>query len=106
MLDPAFVRDHTDLVRAALRNRGVDADALLSALAPLDEKRRSLILQVESLKRDQNAAAEDVAKRKKAGEDVSAIVEANRARGQQVKELDAALQALEEERRRLEGAAR
>ena len=101
MLDPAFVRDHTDLVRAALRNRGVDADALLSALAPLDEKRRSLILQVESLKRDQNAAAEDVAKRKKAGEDVSAIVEANRARGQQVKELDAALQALEEERRRL-----
>jgi seryl-tRNA synthetase len=101
MLDPAFLRDHTDLVRAALRNRGVDADALLSALAPLDEKRRSLILEVESLKRDQNAAAEDVAKRKKAGEDVSAIVEANRARGQQVKELDAALQALEEERRRL-----
>jgi seryl-tRNA synthetase len=102
MLDPAFVRDHTDLVRAALTNRGVaDADALLSALAPLDEKRRWLILQVESLKRDQNAAAEDVAKRKKTGEDVSAIVDANRARGQQVKELDAALQALEEERRGL-----
>jgi seryl-tRNA synthetase len=101
MLDPAIVRDHTDLVRAALTNRGVDADALLSALAPLDEKRRALILQVESLKRDQNAAAEDVAKRKKAGEDVSAIVDANRVRGQQVKELDAALQALEEERRGL-----
>jgi seryl-tRNA synthetase len=101
MLDPAFVRDHSDLVRAALTNRGVDADALLSALAPLDEKRRWLILQVESLKRDQNAAAEDVAKRKKTGEDVSAIVDANRARGQQVKELDAALQALEEERRGL-----
>jgi seryl-tRNA synthetase len=101
MLDPAFVRDHTDLVRAALTNRGVDADALLSALAPLDEKRRWLILQVESLKRDQNAAAEDVAKRKKTGEDVSAMVDANRARGQQVKELDAALQALEEERRGL-----
>jgi seryl-tRNA synthetase len=101
MLDPAFVRDHTDLVRAALTNRGVDADALLSALAPLDEKRRWLILQVESLKRDQNAAAEDVAKRKKTGEDVSAIVDANRARGQQVKELDAARQALEEERRGL-----
>src|SRR6185295_7888727 len=57
MLDPAFVRDHADLVRAALTNRGIDADAPLSALAPLDEKRRALILQVESLKRDQNAAA-------------------------------------------------
>jgi len=101
MLDPAFVRDHADLVRAALINRGADAEALLSALAPLDEKRRSLILQVETLKREQNAAAEEVAKRKKAGEDVSAIVDANRARGQQVKELDTALQSLEEERRRL-----
>ena len=101
MLDPAFVRDHADLVRAALINRGADAEALLSALTPLDEKRRSLILQVETLKREQNAAAEEVAKRKKAGEDVSAIVDANRARGQQVKELDTALQSLEEERRRL-----
>jgi seryl-tRNA synthetase len=101
MLDPAFVRDHTDLVRAALTNRGLDAEALLSALVPLDERRRSMILQLESLRRDQNAAAEDVARRKKAGEDVSALVDANRARGQQVKELDAALQTLEDERRSL-----
>jgi seryl-tRNA synthetase len=101
MLDPAFVRDHIDLVRAALRNRGADTDALLTALAPLDEKRRSLILEVESLKRDQNAAAEEVATRKKAGEDVREIVEANRARGPRVKELDAALQAIEDERRAL-----
>jgi seryl-tRNA synthetase len=101
MLDPSFVRDHADLVRAALTNRGADADALLSVLTPLDEKRRSLILQVETLKRDQNAAAEEVAKRKKAGEDVLGLVDANRARGQQVKELDTALQNLEEERRRL-----
>ena len=101
MLDPSFVRDHADLVRAALTNRGADADALLSALTPLDATRRSLILQVETLKRDQNAAAEEVAKRKKAGEDVAGLVDANRARGQQVKELDTALQNLEEERRRL-----
>ena len=94
MLDPSFLRDHADLVRAALTNRGADAEALLSALTPLDEKRRSLILQVETLKREQNAAAEEVAKRKKAGEDVSALVDANRACGQQVKELDAALQNL------------
>jgi seryl-tRNA synthetase len=101
MLDPAFVRDHMDLVRAALINRGADAEALLPSLAPLEEQRRSLIQQVESLKRDQNAAAEEVATRKKAGEDVSALVEANRARGQQVKELDAALQRLEDELRGL-----
>ena len=70
-------------------------------LAPLDERRRALILEVETLKREQNAAAEEVARRKKAGEDISALVDANRARGQQVKERDVALQALEDERRAL-----
>ena len=101
MLDPAFVRDHHDLVRTALVNRGMDADTLLDALGPLDERRRALIVEVENLKRDQNAAAADVAKRKKAGEDVTALVDANRGRGQQVKEKDAALQTLEDERRNL-----
>jgi seryl-tRNA synthetase len=101
MLDPAFVRDHHDLIRTALVNRGMDADALLDGLSPLDERRRGLIVEVENLKRDQNAAAAEVAKRKKAGEDVAGLVDANRARGQQVKEKDAALQALEDERRNL-----
>jgi seryl-tRNA synthetase len=99
MIDPAFLRDHADLVRQAVANRGADPDALLGPLAPLDERRRALIVEVEALKREQNAAAEDVARRKKAGEDISALVDANRARGHQVKEKDAALQAIEEERR-------
>jgi seryl-tRNA synthetase len=98
MIDPAVLRDHPDLVRAALSNRGADADAILAPLAPLDGRRRALIVEVEGLKREQNAAAEEVAKRKKAGEDVLPLVEANRARGQQVKERDAALQTLEDER--------
>jgi seryl-tRNA synthetase len=101
MLDLAFLRDHPDLVRSALSNRGADADGMLAPLGPLDERRRTLILEVENLKREQNAAAEQVARKKKAGEDVSAIVDANRLRGQQVKERDATLQALEDERRGL-----
>ena len=101
MIDPSVLRDHPDLVRAALSNRGADADAILAPLAPLDERRRALIVEVEGLKREQNAAADEVAKRKRAGEDVSALVDATRARGQQVKERDAALQGLEEERRGL-----
>ena len=101
MLDPGFLRDHPDLVRAALKNRGTDPDAILAPLGPLDERRRALIVEVETLKREQNAAAEEVARRKKAGEDISALVDANRTRGQLVKEKDAALQALEDERRAL-----
>ena len=101
MLDPGFLRDHPDLVRASLKNRGADPDAILAPLGPLDQRRRALIVDVETLKREQNAAAEQVARRKKAGEDISALVDANRTRGQMVKEKDAALQALEDERRAL-----
>ncbi len=100
MLDPALLKDEAR-VRQALVNRGADPDAILGPLGPIEEQRRTLIVEVENLKRDQNQAAEDVARRKKAGEDIAALVEANRARGQQVKEKDAALQALEEQRRAL-----
>jgi seryl-tRNA synthetase len=100
MLDPALLKDEGRL-REALASRGADRDAILAPLGPLDERRKALIVEVENLKRDQNAGAEEVARRKKAGEDVSALVEANRARGQAVKEKDAALQAIEDERRSL-----
>jgi seryl-tRNA synthetase len=100
MLDPAQLKDESRL-REALASRGADPDAILGPLGPLDERRKALIVEVENLKRDQNSGAEDVARRKRAGEDVSALVEANRARGQAVKEKDAALQAIEDERRAL-----
>jgi seryl-tRNA synthetase len=100
MLDPAALKDDARL-RQALASRGADADAILAPLAPLDERRKALIVEVENLKRDQNLAAEDVARKKRAGEDVLALVEANRARGQAVKEKDSALQAIEDERRAL-----
>ena len=100
MLDPAVLKDEARL-RQALTNRGADADAILAPLGPLEERRKALIVEVENLKRDQNLAAEEVAKKKKAGEDVAGLVDANRARGQQVKEKDIALQALEEQRRAL-----
>jgi seryl-tRNA synthetase len=100
MLDPAVLKDDARL-RQALANRGADPDAILAPLAPLDARRKALIVEVENLKRDQNLAAEEVARRKKAGDDVSALVEANRARGQSVKEKDTALQAIEDERRAL-----
>jgi seryl-tRNA synthetase len=101
MLDPAFVRDRTDEVRTALRNRGADPDAVLGPFGELDATRRELIQKVEALKRDQNAASQDVARAKKEGRDVSGIFAANKARGQQIKELEADLEQVEERRREL-----
>jgi seryl-tRNA synthetase len=98
MIDPAVFRDHPERVRTALQNRGLDAGSLLAELGTLDERRRALIVEVEDLKRAQNASGEEVARLKRLGEDASGVFDANRQRSQRIKELDAQLQACEEQR--------
>jgi seryl-tRNA synthetase len=98
MLDPAYVREHLDEVRTGLRNRGLDPEAVLEPFASLDAKRREQILEVEGLKREQNASGEDVARAKKQGLDPSGVFAANKARGQQIKQLEAALEDVEQKR--------
>jgi seryl-tRNA synthetase len=101
MLDPTFVREHLEEVRAGLRNRGMDADAVLQPFASLDATRKTLIPKVEGLKRDQNAAGDKVAHAKKQGLDPSAIFAENKARGQHIKELEAQLDEVERQRTEL-----
>ena len=95
MLDPAYVRDHGDDVRAGLRNRGLDPDVVLGPFAELDARRKALILEVEGLKREQNASGEEVARAKREGRDASGVFAANKARGQKIKELEAQLDEVE-----------
>src|SRR5690242_2832251 len=101
MLDAAFVRDHMDDVRAGLRNRGLEPDAELEQLATLEARRRRLIPEIEGLKRDQNAAGDEVARAKRQGKDASEIFAANKARGQQIRQLEVQLDQVEQQRRGL-----
>src|SRR5215207_6667768 len=98
MIDPAILRDRPESVRTALQNRGLDAGALLAELGTLDERRRAVIVDVETLKRAQNASGDEVARLKRLGEDASGVFEANRQRSGRIKELDAELHVLEEQR--------
>ncbi len=98
MLDPAILRDRMDAVRAGLRNRGLAADADLDRLVALETRRRTLLPGVEGLKRQQNAAGEEVARAKRQGLDPSAVFATNKARGQQIKELEVELEQVEAER--------
>jgi seryl-tRNA synthetase len=52
MLDPAFVRDNLDAVKANIANRGVNADA--DAVVRLDDERKRLQRQVDETKAKQN----------------------------------------------------
>jgi seryl-tRNA synthetase len=101
MLDPNFVREHPEHVSEGLHKRGLDAGKELEALAVLEARRRRLIPEVEGLKREQNAAGDEVARVKRQGKDASGIFEANRARAQKIKQLSIELDQVEAQRTRL-----
>ena len=101
MLDPAFIRDRLEDVRAGLRNRGLDADRLLEQIVTLETARRRLIPELESLKRQQNTAGDAIAQAKRQGRDTTAIQEANKARAAQIKQLDVQVDSVEYQKRSL-----
>jgi seryl-tRNA synthetase len=98
MLDPAYLRENIEIVRAAMRNRGVQADAELEQLATLEARRRRLIPELEGLKREQNAAGDEVARAKRQGLDASPIFAANKARAQQIRQIEIQADQVEQQR--------
>jgi len=100
VIDPAFLRENPDAVRTGLEKRGGDFSRELEELSTLENARRRLLPEVEGLKREQNAAGDEVAKAKRQGLDISAIQEASRARNQQIKQLSVELETIEQRRNR------
>ncbi|MGE3189435.1 MAG: serine--tRNA ligase [Vicinamibacterales bacterium] len=98
MLDPAFVRDNFEAVRAGLASRGVDAAAELEQLATVETHRRRLIPQVEGLKREQNAAGDEVARAKRQGQDATHLYEASKQRGHKINQIEIELDGMERQR--------
>jgi seryl-tRNA synthetase len=98
MLDAAYVRDHIDEVRIGLRKRGLQPDAELEQIATLETRRRRLIPEMEGLKREQNAAGDEVARAKRQGKDASDIFAANKARALQIRQLEVQVDQVEQQR--------
>ena len=74
MLDLAFVRDHLPLVKEKLRQRGMDADAVLKDFDAIDTERRAAITVSETLKAQRNKATEEIAQLKKNKQDATAQI--------------------------------
>jgi seryl-tRNA synthetase len=98
MIDPGLLREQMDVLRTALTNRGMRADAELEQLATLEARRRRLIPELEGLKREQNAAGDEVARAKRQGLDASHIFAANKARAQQIRQLEIQTVQVEQQR--------
>jgi len=67
MLDLNLIREQPDVVRAALKNRQMDSSPIDDILR-LDEKRRTLLTEVEQLKAERNTVSKEIGKMKDAAE--------------------------------------
>jgi seryl-tRNA synthetase len=99
MLDLAYVRENLPQIEEMLRRRGQDPQNVLSSFRQIDEKRRQLITQSETLKAQRNRASEEIAKLKKAGQDATAQMEQTKALRGQGDELEKQAAEIDQELR-------
>ena len=90
MIDLKRLRQDPEGSRASLlRRRDPSVGPLLDAILELDRRRRELLVRVEALKAERNAASEEVARRKRAKEPADELMARLKASGEEVKALDA-----------------
>ncbi len=86
MLELKFLRDNLPLVRQALANRRAQVD--LGAFEKIDERRRALLPELESLRARKNEVSAQVGQAKKSGQDMSAVYAQMKEVGERVKTLE------------------
>ncbi|MGH9489779.1 MAG: serine--tRNA ligase, partial [Terriglobales bacterium] len=98
MLDPNFIRQQPETVRAMLRQRGAAAD--LDRLLAVDAERRAALAQLEQLRHQRKSGAEEFGRRmREAGGGDAAAAAAQR---EQARELGSRITELETRSRELE----
>jgi seryl-tRNA synthetase len=93
MLDINLIREQPELVRKNLADRQMDPSPV-DQLLELDQQRRQIIQEVESLKAQRNAVSREISKAKDPAER-QAKIEAMRQVGEQISQLDEALRKVE-----------
>jgi len=96
LLDLRRIREDPAPVRAALARVGADGD--LDRLLELDGRRRELLPEVEGLRAERNEASDAIGAAKREGRDAAAAIARMREVSGRIKELEAELEAVEEDR--------
>jgi seryl-tRNA synthetase len=89
MLEIKFIRQNMDRVQQALASRGQSID--LQRFARLEDERKALLLEIERLRHQRNAASEQIARSKKAGAAGEPQMDEMRQLGGQLKALEGRL---------------
>lgn len=89
MLDLKRIRNNPEDIKKALNDRGENFDlSIIDTILELDEERRQILMEVETLKGKRNQVSASIPQLKKAGQDVELIMKEMRELGDKIKEFD------------------
>ena len=74
MLDIKVIRNNSEMVKAAMKNRQMNLDNEIDEILKIDEERRNILQEAESMKAQQNAVSKKIPEMKKSGEDISKVM--------------------------------
>ena len=86
MLDPKILRENPDKIRKMLKDRGLEYN--LDGLIQLDKQRRNLIMETDEFRKKRNEISLEIGKKKKAGQDSSALLDEMKKVSTQLEELE------------------
>lgn len=89
MLDIKRIRENKEEIKDLMRNRGESIDLNdFDKVVDLDEERRVTLVEVEAAKAKKNQVSAMIPQRKKAGEDVTDVMNEMKELGETIKDLD------------------
>lgn len=100
MLDVKLLRDDFDGVKAKLSHRGEELGEF-EKFGALDTRRRTLIIEVETLKSQRNEVSQEIAQLKRDKQDADAKIEEMRVVGDRIKTFDIELNEIDEKLRNI-----
>jgi len=97
MLDIKLIRENPGHVRDRLASRGGGDEARVTEIAALDEQRRKLVGESDTLKSERNRVSKDIGALKSKGQDAAAPMAAMKQVGDRITAFDAQLSTLDAE---------
>jgi seryl-tRNA synthetase len=86
MLDLKFIRDNRDLVKEGLKNKNSNIN--IDEVIAIDEERRKLMVEVETLKAQRNKANDEISAAMKAKKNPKEIIDGMKVVSQKIAEFD------------------
>lgn len=101
MLDIKVIKENPEKVKQAVKNRKGNLDAEIDELIKIDNCRRELTGEVESMKAKQNADSKMIPRYKKEGKDIDALMSEMKELSDKIKTGNTKLSELEQRQREL-----